>query len=224
MVIAVIALLSGLTLTRFDSFHCSVVGFSSGILSFMLFTFHYFSFSSSITVQPEDRSAFQRWAGSIHKCCMVTAAATTGMAVSTVSEVPISEVSAVTITMSSGSRPIPASLLGGLADLLASLVRTAVHSELLGAAGQHHLPSSPPVTGGPSMALTASVSTPLVVSLPSSLFVPMVLVVPPTPVVSSSFSFAAARRILPGMFLPVYLHNLLGGAFRLCLDCLSQPS
>ena len=152
MVIAVIALLSGLTLTRFDSFHCSVVGFSSGILSFMLFTFHYFSFSSSITVQPEDRSAFQRWAGSIHKCCMVTAAATTGMAVSTVSEVPISEVSAVTITMSSGSRPIPASLLGGLADLLASLVRTAVHSELLGAAGQHHLPSSPPVTGGPSMA------------------------------------------------------------------------
>ena len=93
MVIAVIALLSGLTLTRFDR---SVVGSSSGILVVHALSLSLLlSFSSSISVQPEDRSSFQRWAGSIHKCCMVTAAAATGMAVSTVGEVPISEVTQV---------------------------------------------------------------------------------------------------------------------------------
>ena len=227
MVIAVIALLSGLTLTRFDCrSHRSVVGSSSGILVVHALSLSLLlSFSSSILVQPEDRPAFQLCAGSIRKCRTVTAAATTGMAVSTVGEVPISGVSAAseavtvsssmltsTVTASSGLRPIPASLPSGLADLLASLVRTAVRSELSGAAGHHRLPSGPPATVGPSMAFTASVSTPPVVSLPSSSVVPMVPVVPPTPVMSSSSGVTAAG-ILPGMFLPVYLHNLLGGAF-----------
>ena len=104
---------------------------------------------------------------------------------------------------------VETSLPSGLADLLASLVRTAVRSELSGAAGHHRLPSGSPATVGPSMAFTASVSTPPVVSLPSSSVVPMVPVVPPTPVVSSSSGITAAG-ILPGMFLPVYLHNLFG--------------
>ena len=95
MVIAVIALLNGLTLTWFDCrSHRSVVGSSSGILVVHALSLSLLSFSSSILVQPEDRPVFQRWAGSIRKCRMVTAAATTGMAVSTVGEVPISEVSA----------------------------------------------------------------------------------------------------------------------------------
>ena len=95
MVIAVIALLSGLTLTRFDGrSHRSVVS-SSGILVVHALSLSLLlSVSSSILVQPEDCPAFQCWAGSIHKCRTATAAATTGMAVSTVGEVPISEVSA----------------------------------------------------------------------------------------------------------------------------------
>ena len=210
MVIAVIALLSELTLTRFDRSYRSVMGCSSGIFivhALSLSLLLSFSQFSPRTVQP----------------FTVTATATTGMVVSTVGEVPISKVRAAsnavtvsssmltsTTTTSSGSRPIPASLPGGLADLLAFLIRTAVRSELSGAAGHHRLPSGPPTTVGPSMALTASVSTPPVVSLPSSLVVPMVPVVPPTPVVSSSSSVAAAG-ILPGMFLPAYLHDLWEG-------------
>ena len=210
--------------TQFDRSHRSIVGSSSGILVVHALSLSLLlSFSSSISVQPEDHSSFQRWAGLIHKCCTVTTAAATGMAVSTVSEVPISEVTQVsaasdavtvsssmltsTVTTSSGLRPIPASCPGGLANLLASLVRTAVCSELSGAAGQHCLSSGPPAT----------------VSLPSSSVVPMVPVVLPTPVGSSSSGIAAAG-ILPGMFLPVYLHDLLGGAFWHCLDCMSQPS
>ena len=185
MVIAVTALLSGPTLTRFDGrSHHSVMG---GILVVHALSLSLLlSFFSSILVQPKDCPAFQHWAGSIHKCRTVAAAAATGMAVSTVSDVPISEVSAASdavtvsssmltsaVTTSSWLRPIPASLQSGSVDLLASLVWTAVHSELSGAAGQHHLPSGPPATVGPSMVFTASVSTPPVVSFPSSSVVPM---------------------------------------------------
>ena len=95
MVIAVIALLSELTLTRFDHCYRSVMGCSSGIFAVHALSLSLLlSFSSSISVQPKDCSAFQHWAGSTHKCCTVTAAATTGMAVSNVSDVPISEVRA----------------------------------------------------------------------------------------------------------------------------------
>ena len=61
MVIAVIALLSELTLTRFDGHsHCSVVGSSSGILIVHALSLSLLlSFSSSILVQPEDCQAFQ---------------------------------------------------------------------------------------------------------------------------------------------------------------------